>query len=1231
MATPEEIRKALEAARAGEEETGEGFRILLEQSDRDEAHSLPLVGPFTTSTLPIGLRSSSLPEGGLPDFEKEDKGFFDFLPGHARSRKFFQERGLTFGQMADTTLGALGQGFVEMGQAVRNPSRLLPDFSTIGSREGVSFPNFALETRQQIEGFETEQGRQPNLSERVELAKEGTPLPTGVRGALETFPLLAAPSAIGARATLAARGGRAANAGAALLEPLATMEAATGAAIGGLTKKAGQTFDRLLRTALPGEQPTQAILRRYEGAVGAAANEASIIVTEGSTRLKAVGIGRSARGRLVPLEEDVPAMDDLFSALHNPTGVASGDVIVSPRFRKDYEELRKLTDWEEAARVDFDPTMATVEDYFYRGWKVPEGFAAQPGVGGQIGARPAFRRPRVDASYQEMRDAGFEPMFWNPYEQWRAARMQGVINREQTKVVEDLKQYGLAVPNSGEVAMQGWRTPDVGPAFRGKPFAVSAADGTSGVGFTSRWAVPDEIAARLENIYGKRPNLDKLHVGSREVDVMKAIDAATFIPKRFKLFGSLFQQRDFLQRSFAGSWAKMVDDLSAGRPVEAVKSLAVWPRSAYRIIEGNVGPGARLRIKQDLNSTAPLLEGRPDVHMRGVMEGGLSTIDPTIFAGNIDDAVRTLSKDKGLLGIKWVRDQFLAMESAMRRGLFEGTYPAAQLADIRNNIAPMLAREFPSLSDEALNGMIAQTANLRYSTLSASQSLLQARWLRETLRRTIFSIGENEALLRQATQSFRGPNQNFWRKNWLGAYLSVLATANAIHYASTGQPLPKERYVPVSRDDFGPLPFGFQVDFASPDLPIVDRTGRRLLLDVVGQLDTALRVLDPRSFIEARESVPVRAAWNQITGKDFYNQPIDEVGPGGIFSRLRQLVSDAFAPIGIGESAFQIARQNIPGAEELIPVGEARIGTGGHLLQATGLNVRALSTSKLLDAAAGEAFEGRAFAQLNAKERNQLTAMPDIQAELSRRQEEAILRGSEYQQYQQDKDDTNSKYDTLINRSAQALELGRELRNRIGGLQNERRVELDSLRTQNEDILREPKEPTLPFDRALADYYGILYEADPPLEDPDTGRYDFRRRDALLEAWRDKHSKLADEVQEFVHQDEPEIVTELRQAREMLRDYWSIDDRIIGSRGIRSVYDRYRDEHTADKRRFRELHPELDEALGDADFERMVLRTPEIERLLLRWGYISSPQTPEVDEENFERQLEKELAGGFRP
>lgn len=714
---------------------------------------------------------------------------------------------------------------------------------------------------------------------------------------------------------------------------------------------------KIAAKATKGERPDQTLLRLHEAAISSEQGRVNVIMQEGSQKLKGLGVGVIRRGQLVPKETDIPVLDELYNALHNPSKVTSGEVRIPKGYEDIYTELRGLTDWESAARLDFDPQMAMVQDYFYRGWKPPEGMFAGVEQGRPLVKKPAFKKPRVDATYQEMRDMGFEPLFWNPYQQWGLSRMQGTKYREQMELVAYLKGLGeeFAQPHAGGPIPQGWRVPEVGPAFEGKPFAITATDGTPSVMFTRRWIVPDRVANAMENIYGKRPNMGKFFIGGKEIDPLAVIDWLTFMPKRAKLIGSFFQQIDFLTRAGTGSWSRMVDALSAGQPIEAVKALARYPDTAVKILRSNFSPGYRLSLAKQLDSTVPLIKGRPGVHLKGIREAGLSTADVTIFPADMDKLVRMVAEETGILGkVKQILSSIVELESAMRRGLFQGPYPAAMITDIRNNIAPMMARMNPGLNDAQLNGTIARATNIKYSTIPASQSVIQNRVLREVLRRVFFSMGESEGLLRQAAGAIRGPDAEFWRKHWIGAYLMLIATAEVIHYASTGKHLPTERFMPVAKDSWGPLPFGYNTRFASPTIPLKGRGGIGLSMDIVGQMDTALRVLNPVLFLTSRESVPVRSIVNQASGTDFFGKPIDDVGPGGVVSRTAQLALDMFSPIGMGGIAAELARKQIPGAEKVIPEGEARLGMAGLGIQATGMNLRADTRRMRLISEAGE-------------------------------------------------------------------------------------------------------------------------------------------------------------------------------------------------------------------------------------------------------------------------------------
>lgn len=708
--------------------------------------------------------------------------------------------------------------------------------------------------------------------------------------------------------------------------------------------------NRLLAQAGPGkmanERLDQSLLRFHEAAIENAKREIGTFVTQGNRRLFQQGIGTRSGTSLAARPEDIPSLDRLNVFLHNPSKVASGEMQVPPQFREIYDDLRGGMDWETADRLDFDPEMATVADYFYRGWKPPEGMFPQTGRGNLV-STPAFKKPRNGATYQEMRELGFEPLFWNPYEQLRVARLQGVRYREQMELVEALKSLGddMIRPHEGGAVQPGWRVPEIGPAFEGKPFAiVDKLSGEPRAMFTRRWIVRDEMANPLESMYGKRPNLGNLHVAGKNIDILKVIDWAVFVPKRFKLFGSFFQQIDFATRAGVGSWHGMVNALTTGHPIEAVKHLALYPKTVTDILQANFRPNFRANLKKQLNSTETLIQGRPGVNLKGISDAGLSILDLTILPTDLDTVVRAVARESGLVRVgKAAPRAVVALEGAMRRGLFEGVYPAAIINDVKNNIAPIVSRTYPSLTDAQMNSVIATLANKRFSTIPASQSVIQNRVVRETLRRVMFSLNESEGLLRQATGTIKGPSKRFWLENWLGAYLFLMTQAEIIHYASTGEFLPLDRFRPLAENIWGGLPIGYNRDFASPTLPISGKGGLDLTLDIVGQMDTVLRVLHPLSFITSRESLPIRAVTNQLTGENFFGNPIDEVGPGGVASRMVQLAQDLFSPIGFGQAGIEALRgqfeDQIP--EGLVTATETRLGEKGQFIQGLGINVRA--------------------------------------------------------------------------------------------------------------------------------------------------------------------------------------------------------------------------------------------------------------------------------------------------
>lgn len=901
-------------------------------------------------------------------------------------------------------------------------------------------------------------------------------------------------------------------------------------------------FRSIQEVALKGEHPDATLMRRHDGAVNTQRTLARIAVEDGNALLHEAGMGQRYKSTIVPRAGQTDEFDELYRYLHNSSKVDSGELVVPERMRPAYDHVRAQTDFEQAARVDFDPDMALVQDYMYRGWKPPEGMFTGTGVRGPLGRKPGFKMPRVNATYDEMRAAGFEPLFWNPMEQARFSRMMGVKYREQMTLIEDLKKLEMARLHEGGPIPDGWRVPEVGPAFEGKPYASGDE-----VMYTRRIVVPDSLANRLENAYGKPFKMQPVTAFGKAVDPMKVIDALVFIPKRAKLVASVFQHVDFLGRSlYMGAWGGFVDALSHGQPIAAVGHLAKWPKTALEMGLATVSPGYQQKLRRLAVDTTPLFKERPGLSMRSISEANLSLRDPTLHI-DIDKIAREVAAESKVS--RAAKAPFRAaaeFERVHRKGLFQGIYPSAVLTDVKNNIAPMFARANPvrkGMTDAQLAGEIAKFANTRYSVIPASMSVVQNRLVRGFLTRFLFSLGENEGLIRLFTGALWGPNTSHYRKNWLGAYLGLITTANAIHFASTGEPLPWGRWAPISKDRWGPLPVGYNRDFAAPNIPLTGRSGAEVTMDLVGQLDTAFRLLDPASFLEARTSVPVGAGRSQIRGKDFFGAPIDTIGPEGVVSRTAQLIQDMLAPIGFGQAGLEILRDKISAAEGLIQPGEDRLGTAGIGVQATGVNLRAETTPQILDRIRGDVMremgiEGR------YEDLDQITK-PDVDAkveerigpELEMRRETAGLRGQvtpESQFYtatdvkRGEQEETQLAADAKLNSNQWAGDVWRD---DFADRQRESYIRRDELKNLYK-IEFEDHPAKNKIDKAINDYFDV--NLDDYAQPDGTKDWDgfFSAQDATLAPLSPADRKAV--MDKVVHKYDTPTVREFREAQEVV-------------------------------------------------------------------------------------------------
>ena len=716
-----------------------------------------------------------------------------------------------------------------------------------------------------------------------------------------------------------------------------------------------EPVQRLVDLLVPGEKPGLGILRLYEGAINTQGLAIRRDLNAGNRSLARLKIGRpTAQSRLV---QKSPEIEQLFLALH-------GEGQVPPRLQGVFDTLKGQVDVETAATVGFDPKFMAHPDYFPRGWRTVEvepanASRAQNMSTGSFGATPGFAKPRVDATFTEIlgntytRTNGsvyrLEPQSWNPFEQMALRRVAGTEFREQSILIDRLKQSGTALVADGPLP-DGYRVPRVGPAFEGKPKIAPGVDGqpASFYGYTDRYAVEDKIANVLENIYGRRVSL-----GRGPDAILSVLQGG----KRAKLMGSLFQQVDFITRTGFASFGGAVDDLISGKPVSAVIKVAKLPIEIGKVIAANLSPSRRDLLRNEILSGNAIFPDRPGVTLKGVSKAGWNQADITMVRRDIKQAFTDSVGDESLTGA--AMRNLRRLEAANQRGLFDGVYPQAQTSALKNWILPRLMRQHPNWTDTQIMGQAADEINKAFSTLGDYQTIFKNPYVQHLTHNLIFSTGEPEALIRGAGSMFYGNNKRLWITYYLGGFLFLAATANLIHMASTAlmdkmETLPVMRYNPLKIDQNAPFSLKYNTRFLTPDTTIPGEGGVRTVLDLVGQMDTALRLLNPLEFATSRLNVGPRAIQNQISGTDYYGNRIDTVGPKGIVSRAMQFATDLYEPITVNQiRTLAISPKGI----------RESVGRIGGAVQAAGFNLRAESPAAAVDRGDFESLSGEAQLQ----------------------------------------------------------------------------------------------------------------------------------------------------------------------------------------------------------------------------------------------------------------------------
>ena len=777
------------------------------------------------------------------------------------------------------------------------------------------------------------------------------------------------------------------------------------------------------------------VMRQFDGARNFAGLALEDFVLAGRQLL----LRAAGRGVLI----DRQGMTPLFQALHGEVSKES----LSPTLREMFDqidEVRKLeeadmkaflekargTEFEDYIAFDLDQfqdRMLATPDYFPQLWK-KDGVEIATG---EIGARPTFTLPRA-GTFLEMVEQGYTPMSWDPYKMMAMRKMAGINWRETVTFLGSAKRNGL-VKTVGEVRDQGltgWRPPrGVGSAFEGRLVqSTPSVDPRAGVeGYamagvrpvpesirTPQWALPNEMASFVETMWGRKP---AAYIGDKEIIGYIRNFRNSF--KSAKLFASFFQHMDISLRTSASLFT--LHGLKRGGPLRL-------PSLAARLLAAQWNTGYRNTIRQRYLSTAPI-KGHEDlgISYKMIVEEGLGVQgDITVIQREIADTLTDIERATNPVGK--ARQKIADANRFFQTGLFDGVYREGISWSLESFIIPAIRRQHPTWTARQVAAEAATVANMMYSSLPQWQSVLKDPWVREFGQTLFFSTNETEGLLRSFFGTMVGPRKSFWLQYYGGMILSLALFANLINVAATGKPLPPEAYSPI--DVGNPYSFtgvGYSTQFMSPQLPkwlwvTQGREGSPMHLDIVGQMDTALRVVtDPFGATAARVNVPVRAVVNQARGANFFGEELS------VAQRPGQLLTDLYGPIGL-TSALGAFTEAVPQLKTVLPEGESRMGVRGQLLEGiAGVGMRAERTGDYLTRiSTGVYNEGTNYSDLERFQKLDIRRLPQVETELGLRQETALKREGGEAKYYAALDNIDAERTTKLGNLVMDIRMGLE-------------------------------------------------------------------------------------------------------------------------------------------------------------------------------------------------------------
>lgn len=310
----------------------------------------------------------------------------------------------------------------------------------------------------------------------------------------------------------------------------------------------------------------------------------------------------------------------------------------------------------------------------------------------------------------------------------------------------------------------------------------------------------------------------------------------------------------------------------------------------------------------------------------------------------------------------------------------------------------------------------------------------------------------------------------------------------------------------------------------------------------------------------------------------------------------------------IGERSLPFAVQGILDGEQATTVA----------LALAGARTSPQTTTELIKELRREEMEKRGIPESRREDADLVASVDESSSEIQiakeRRREERRAAGNEVQEFLDGLDEVNRDIDGRIAEIAKAgpsedfrFDLS-ELQTERGTRKNERRL----ADPESVQILDELEPGDSEFNKALDDYF--VATGDPTLVDRNTGDFDFKQRDANIEALEFTPEMIA-RIEEFLQKNDHPLVAELRRVRDFLEPYFETAERIMRQEGFAGTYEIYRKMTDKDQAVFRERlgNERFAETLNDIVDAKALIRerNPVVNQQLIRWGY-KTPNKVEV-------------------